>query len=149
MYADLQVTLSSVSRMSSEESSTFFAKIASQSRNDLVKVQWSVTYDKLGRDMISIADVSLVHGPDALLQVWLKNAAGGVWVPELQPWEISGVEFKPEQSVASARLGLLDSKWTDNDIGQKYHYQLWGYLLHEAKVESFAFEKWADYPGDT
>lgn len=148
MYSDLNVTQSNLSRMSSQEAATFFAGIAGQSRNNLVNVQWSVTYDELGHDMHSVADVSLVHASDALLQVWLKNAAGGIWIPEMQPWEISVVEFKPQQAITSAKVGLLDSKWTSEDIGRTYHYQLWGYLVHAGKVESFALEKWAAYPGD-
>jgi hypothetical protein len=71
--------------MSAQEAAAFVEKIASTSRNDLVKAQWSVTYDELGHDMISVADVSLVNVGDALLQVWLRNAAAGIWIPELQP----------------------------------------------------------------
>lgn len=148
MIVDVQKTLSDLSNMSSEETSAFLAKIASAAQNDLVKTQWNVTYDQLGHDMISVADVSVVNASDGLLQVWLLNAASGIWIPELQPWEISVVEFKPDQKIASTKLGLLDSKWTGDDIGRKYHYRLWGYVLHKGKAELFSFEKWAVYPGD-
>jgi hypothetical protein len=148
MYADLRTTLSNLSRMSSDDATAFFASLASAPRNDLVKVQWTVTYDGMGRDMISMADISLVHASDVLLQVWLRNAAGGIWIPEIQPWEMSGVEFTPEQSVTATKVGLVDSKWTQDDIGRRYHYELWGFLRHEGAVETFVFEKWATYPSD-
>jgi hypothetical protein len=148
MLTPVHEALASLCKMSAQEAAAFVEKIASTSRNDLVKAQWSVTYDELGHDMISVADVSLVYVGDALLQVWLRNAAAGIWIPELQPWEISVVEFKPEQSITSAKLGLLDSEWTGDDMGREYHYQLWGFVFHNGKAESFAFDKWAVYPGD-
>lgn len=148
MSTDHPVTATKLARMSSEESAAFFAEISSKSRNDLVKFAWSVTYDPLGKDMYSVVDVTLVHEADALLQLWLRNSAGGIWIPEIQPWEASLVEFRPEQSVTSAKLGLLDSKWTGDDIGRRYQYQMWGYLLHDERVESFSAEKWGTYPGD-
>ena len=148
MYEELTTSLARISKMPTEESQQYFADVLRKSRNDLVVTEWRVFYERTGRDMHSIADVSLAHKGDALLQVWLRNAAAGFWIPEIQPWEISVVEFAPELSIPKAKLGLMDSKWTDEDVGRKYHYQFWGYLLHDGNVESFAFEKWATFPGD-
>ncbi|MEW8073818.1 MAG: hypothetical protein AB2826_25720 [Candidatus Thiodiazotropha sp.] len=148
MLEDIHASIANISKMSSEDSENYIASIAATSRNDLVDTQWSVEYNKVGHDMISIADVYVVNKGDALLQVWLRNAASGIWIPELQPWEISAVEFKPEQLVTSTKLGLFDSKWSGDDIGREYHYKLWGFVLHGGKVESFAFDKWSIFPED-
>ena len=146
MNESLQVALSKLSRMSSEEVGNHFASVSKSAQNDLVKLNWSVEYDELGHDMHSVAEVSVKDENDALLQIWLRNAASGIWIPELLPWEISVVEFAPEQSVNSAKLGLLDSKWTAEDVGRRYFYHLWGYLMHQGSVESFWLEKSAVYP---
>jgi len=148
MHEDIRASTKAITTMSSQEAESFFAQLVAGSKNELVKIQWDVTYDRLGKDMHSVAQISLVHEGDALLQVWLKNAAGGIWIPETQPWEISVVEFSPGQLVTSAQVGLLDSKWTGDDIGRRYLYQLWGYIQHAGNVESFALEKWGTYPGD-
>lgn len=148
MPTDLQATLSSLSRMPSGDATQHFSQLASQANNALVKVRWEVVYDPDGHDMHSVATVSLANPGGALLQVWLSNVAGGIWLPDKQPWVTSAVEFKPEQRIESAKLGLLDSKWTGDDLGRQYAYRLWGYFLHGTSVESFAFERWADFPGD-
>jgi hypothetical protein len=144
---DLKDAQLKLSRMSSEEAAAYFEGIASQSRNDLVAVQWDVIYDDLGHDMLSVAEVTMVNTGDILLQIWLRNAADGIWIPERQPWVNSVLEFKPDQLLSSAKIGLLDSKWTKDDIGRKYIFHLWGYFMHDGKIESFSFEKLAVYPG--
>jgi hypothetical protein len=141
-------TLRSLRALSPSDREVQFAAILSTSQNNLVKTHWTVTYDNLGHDMLSVADVTLVDANDSLLQLWLRNAAGGLWIPEIQPWEIAVVEFSAKQNVASTKIGLLDSKWTAEDIGRRYHYELWGYVSHGGQAVSFALEKWATYPGD-
>ncbi len=146
MFDTLERTIAALRGMSAEDSTRYFGRLVAESRNDHVKTQWDVTYERLGHDMHSVAYVSVVE-PDVLLQVWLKDEADGIWIPEHQPWEISVVEFSPDQKVTAAKLGLIDSKWTKADAGRTYFFRLWGYFEHAGKVESFAFEKPVVYPG--
>jgi hypothetical protein len=135
-------------RMSSAEAELFFTSFRASAQNDLVKETWSVTYDKLENDMISIATVRTANADDSLLQVWLRNSAAGIWIPELKPAETSVVEFEPNQKTMTAKLGLVDSKWTKDDVGRTYHYQLWGFVMHAGIPVGFYFDKWASFPGD-
>ncbi|PVV27691.1 MAG: hypothetical protein B6D79_01090 [gamma proteobacterium symbiont of Ctena orbiculata] len=57
MLEDLHASIATISKMSSENSDNYIASITATSRNELIDTQWSVEYNKVGHDMISIADV--------------------------------------------------------------------------------------------
>lgn len=125
----------------------FRAQLTSEAKNELVKVEWDVIYHELGHDIIIEAFVKVVDSDDILLQVWLQDTHPGIWIPEFRPWVSSVVEFMPEQNIKKAHIGLFDSKWRKEDVGEIYHALLWGYLNHAGEVASFAFEKEFKYPG--
>jgi len=125
----------------------FRSRLIVEATNDLVKAEWSVTYDELGHDIIIEARIGVAQPKDALLQVWLKDQHSGMWIPEYRPWVASVVEFTPDQAIKETRVGLFDSKWREEDVGETYHALLWGYLNHEGDVASFAFQEEFKYPG--
>jgi len=125
----------------------FRSQLIKEASNDLVKADWSVKYDELGHGIIIEARIGVVHAKDVLLQVWLKDEHPGIWIPEYRPWVASVVEFKPEQAIKESHVGLFDSKWRAEDVGETYHALLWGYLDHEGVISSFAFQKEFKYPG--
>jgi hypothetical protein len=116
-------------------------------RNDLVDVQWDVTYEPLGHDMILQAAVKTLAADDVLLQLWLKDQHPGIWIPEFRPWVASVVEFEPAQQVRAAKVGLIDSKWRPEDTGATYTALAWGYFRHEGTTQHFALERSFVYPG--
>lgn len=122
-------------------------EITDGANNGLVDVDWDVTYDQPGHDIILRANVKVKSPEDALLQVWLQDQHPGIWIPALRPWVASVVEFTADQKVTKALVGLMDSKWRKEDKGQTYTALLWGYLAHGTNVESFAFNKDFTYPG--
>lgn len=112
-------------------------EFAASANNNLVKVIWDVVYDPVGHDVIIDAKIKIASGSDDLLQVWLKNGSSDIGIPELLPWVASVVEFAEDQHVKEAHLGLLDSKWRPEDAGAEYIAQVFGYVMHDGKVESF------------
>ena len=126
---------------------SFRAELLQQATNEFIEVSWDVNYDESGHDMVLSADVSLVNKDDGLLQVWLKDQHSGNWIPEILPWVSSVVEFTQDQHVTAAHIGLFDSKWQTDDVGETYYAVLWGYLCHGGEIKSFAFEKTFVYPG--
>lgn len=125
----------------------FAAKRRARALDDLVVPKWSVTYDKLGHDMIVEARVNVAKQADSLLQVWLTVQHPGIWIPELRPWVSSVVEFDPAEKRKSAHVGLFDSKWRPEDAGQTYNAALWGYALRGGKAQPFHYEQSFVYPG--
>lgn len=125
----------------------FVKELKTKANNKLVKADWKVTYDELGHDILIDAQVSVVDPKDCLLQVWLQDLHPGVWIPENRPWVASAVEFNRNQGIQTVKLGLFDSKWRPEDVGQTYRALLWGYLQHGATVESFTFDAEFVYPG--
>jgi hypothetical protein len=125
----------------------FNAARLQEADNDLVLANWSVKYDPLGHDILVQANVKVAASTDVLLQVWLEDHAPGIWIPEVQPWIASVVEFAPEEKIKSAHVGLIDSKWRPEDRNVEYVFVLSGYVQHKNKVESFRFEKKFVYPG--
>jgi hypothetical protein len=121
--------------------------IESGANNDLVDVEWDVIYDELGHDIILQAKIKVRTAEDVLLQIWLEDQHPGIGIPEFRPWVASVVEFKLEQQVREALVGLFDSKWRTEDVGETYDAMLWGYLMHNGTVESFAFKRKFKYPG--
>ena len=115
--------------------------------NSLVKVDWEVIYDPLGRDIILDAKVAVADSADSLLQVWLMDEHPGFWIPEIRPWVSAVVEFDPKEGQQTAHLGLFDSKWTKEDAGATYVAFLWGYVLHEGTPTRFAYQQDFTYPG--
>ena len=76
--------------------------------------------------------------PDTyLLQVWLKDVHTGIWIPELHPWVLSGIEFKAESKVSSALCGLVDHKWRKEDGGAKYEALISGFIMQNGAVSRF------------
>ncbi len=124
----------------------FRTNLISDVSNDLVMVDWSVSYDAVGHDIIIDAKVKVAFGGDSLLQVWLKDEHPGIWIPELRPWVASVVEFGPDQNIEETHIGLFDSKWRDEDVGETYHALLWGYVSHKGENFKFGFEKEFKYP---
>lgn len=112
-------------------------ELQASANNNLVKVVWDVTYDPVGHDIIIEAKIKIASSSDDLLQVWLKNGSSGIGIPELLPWVASVAEFTEDQHVKEAHLGLLDSKWRPEDAGAEYIAEVFGYVMHDGKVEGF------------
>ena len=147
MELDVQRERARIARGSAEGWEAFSAELLADAQNDLVNAVWEVTHDEMAHDIVIQGLVKVENEDDALLQVWLGAIHPGIWIPEYRPYVISVVEFYREQNVQSTKVGLFDSKWRKEDLGQKFKAMLWGYLEHDGGVASFAFEKDFTYPG--
>lgn len=126
---------------------TFRSRLLNEASNEFVKADWDVKYDRLGHDIIIEACVKVAETKDSLIQVWLKDEHPGIWIPEFRPWVASVVEFRPDQETKETHIGLFDSKWREEDVGETYYALLWGFLSHGGDDASFAFQKEFKYPG--
>jgi len=113
----------------SKDSWNSFKEELARTRTDgIVKIDFRVTYEELGHDIILVAEVTTTEPDCYLLQIFLQDIATGIWIPELQPWELSAVEFSPQNKVTTAICGLVDSKWRPDDSGAEYEAILWGFV---------------------
>lgn len=125
---------------------TLAAMLYRDSISNIVTATWTVTYDKLGNDIIVEARVGVANPVDCLLQVWLMDQHPGIWIPELRPWISTVIEFSAQDQQQSVHIALLDSKWRAEDSGQTYKAFLWGYVQQQKEVKKFFFEKDFVYP---
>ncbi|GAN34237.1 MAG: hypothetical protein UZ01_03083 [Candidatus Brocadia sinica] len=147
LQADLKQQRNRIVNASRTGWATMNKEIEAASKNDLVDVIWDVYYDELGHDIIIQAKVKVRSEGDVLLQVWLNDQLPKPWIPEFRPWVSSVSEFTPMQQVKEVLVGLIDSKWRSEDVGETYTAAIWGYILHSGVIESFAFNKEFKYPG--
>jgi len=122
-------------------------EIEEGARNDLVDVEWLVNYDQLGHDFILRVKIKVKSVEDMLLQIWFRDQHPGISTPEHRPWIASVVDFTADQKVTEALVGLIDAELSKEEICKTFTAQLWGYLEHEGKIESFTFRKEFTYPG--
>ena len=114
---------------------------------DIVKVDFQVTYNPKSHAIEIIGDVTVISPNTYLLQIWLKDIHLAVWIPEIHPWVLSGVEFRRENKVTSALGGLIDHKWRKEDVGAEYEALLHGYAEQDGAVVKFGpFIKRFTYP---
>ena len=135
-----------IAKASANGWATFRSTLIEEANNDLVSANWDVTYSAVTKDISIEAKVSVVYPNDRLLQIWLKDEHPGIWIPEYRPWLGSVVEFSAAQNIKKAKVGLFDSKWREEDMGETYHALFWGYLSHDDNTESFAFQREFEYP---
>jgi hypothetical protein len=115
---------------------------------DIVTVTWDVTYDPLGHDIIVHYEANVAEPETYLLQIWAMDQHPGIYIPEYRPWVASVVEFTPADQVTGCKGGVLDSKWSKEDAGEKYVALVWGYVHQRDSVVQFGpFEKEFVYPG--
>ena len=136
-----------IAQASRSEWSDLIKEIEESARNDLVDVEWLANYDQLGHDFILRVKVKVKSADDVLLQIWFKDQHPGITTPEHRPWIASVVDFTEDQKVTEALVGLIDADWSKEETGKTFTAQLWGYLEHEGKIESFTFKKEFTYPG--
>jgi hypothetical protein len=145
-YAEVKRTIVQVTR-SQDSWNAFKEELISNATDDIVKTDFRITYDELGHDMILEAQVTTTAPDCYLLQIFLQDVATGIWIPELQPFELSAVEFAPESKVTTALCGLVDSKWRADDSGAVYDALLWGYASQAGSPVQFGpFTKQFVYP---
>jgi hypothetical protein len=135
-YSDMQNRLCEATK--SEETWVSFKKeLRIDAVQDIVKIDFQVTYNPKSHGIELIANITAIEPNTYLLQIWLKDIHTGIWIPELHPWVLSGVEFKPENKVTSALCGLIDHKWRKEDAGAKYEALLSGYVEQNGAVVKF------------
>jgi len=135
-YTEIKRTIAAATKSETSWQS-FKDELTRNATPNIVKVDFRVTYDELEHDVALEADVTTTAPNCFLLQVFLKDIHTGIWIPELHPWELSAVEFKPQSEVTHALCGLFDHKWGPKDSGAVYEALVWGYVSQSGLVAQF------------